>query len=441
MKVWQQKVIVPIFSRTYLATAISEISKSEGKIIKLRGWIAKKRTLKGKIFLVLRDSTGLVQTITDDKSKAYKTAEKITTESSAFIRGKIVKDPRAPGGYEVKVSDIHIVGLAETWPIARDTSAEFLRDIRHLSLRQRKTQLMLKVRAATFAAYHECMTGLGYMEHQSPSFTPTPGESGAETFEVKYFKDKAYLTQTWQLYAESMLPIMEKIYTVAPSFRADKSMTSRHLTEYWHAEVETAWQEFPELLGLMEYIVKFISEKVAKMCKKELIELGQDPKYFAKLPKFKRLKYRDAITELKKDGFKVKFGDDLGTVEEKHLVAKRKIPMFITHYPTKLKAFYMKIDPKDKSVVFASDLMLPGIGEAIGSAERSTDFKDVKKRLLAAGEDPKVYEWYFDAVSKYGSVPHSGFGLGMERLVMWFTGAESVKDVIAYPRTPTRFAP
>jgi len=178
-KAWQQKVIVPIFSRTYLATAVSEISKSEGKTIKLRGWIAKKRTLKGKIFLVLRDSTGLVQTITEDKSKAYKTAEKITTESSAFIRGKVVKDPRAPGGYEVKVSDIHIVGLAETWPIARDTSAEFLRDIRHLSLRQRKTQLMLKVRAATFAAYHECMTGLGYMEHQSPSFTPTPGESGA----------------------------------------------------------------------------------------------------------------------------------------------------------------------------------------------------------------------------------------------------------------------
>jgi asparaginyl-tRNA synthetase len=300
---------------------------------------------------------------------------------------------------------------------------------------------MLKVRAATFAAYHECMTGLGYMEHQSPSFTPTPGESGAETFEVKYFKDKAYLTQTWQLYAEAMLPIMEKIYTVAPSFRADKSMTSRHLTEYWHAEVETAWQEFPELLGQMEYIVKFIAAKIAKTCRKELIFLGKDPKYFAKLPKFKRIKYREAISELKKGGFKVKFGDDLGTVEEKYLVDKRKIPLFITHYPTKLKAFYMKRDPKDKSAVFASDLMLPGIGETIGSAERSTDFKDVKKRLLAAGEDPKVYEWYFEAVSKYGSVPHSGFGMGMERLIMWFTGAESVKEVIAFPRTPTRFAP
>ena len=434
-------MIAPTFSRTYLATAISDISKSSGKTVRLRGWIAKKRTLKDKVFLLLRDSTGTVQTVTDKKSKAFKTAEKITTESSAFITGKVARDPRAPSGYELKVSKIDIVGLSETWPIARDTSAEFLRDIRHLSIRDQKTQAILKIRSATFGAFHEFMRSIGYQEHQSPSFTPTPGESGAETFEVKYFGKKAYLTQTWQLYAEAMLPIMEKIYTIAPSYRADKSMTARHLTEYWHAEVETAWQHFPELLGQMECLVKYISKKVAKTCRKELLFLGQDPKYFVTLPKFARLKYRKAIEELQKDGFKVKFGDDLGTKEEKHLVAKRKRPLFITHYPTKLKAFYMKRDEKDKSTVLASDLMLPGIGETIGSAERSTDFKDVKLRLKQAGEDSKVYEWYFDAVSRHGAVPHSGFGMGMERLIMWFTGADSVKEVIAFPRTPTRFAP
>lgn len=435
-------MVIPIYSKKYLAKTISEIKSTQysGKKVKLRGWISKKRSLKQKIFLVLRDSTGHIQTVTSSDSKAWKSAEEITTESSCFIEGVVKKDPRAPDGYELIVSKILIVGLAETWPIARDTSSEFLRDIRHLSIRDPKQQAILKIRSGVISGFHEYFRSKGYHEHQSPSFTPTPGESGAETFEVKYFGKKAYLTQTWQLYAEMMLPVLEKIYTMAPSFRADKSMTSRHLTEYWHAEAETAWQEFPELLQTIEECVRYICSKISKEYASEMTLLGSDVKYFSKLPKFKKLKYRAAVEELKKAGFKIKFGDDLGTTEEKYLVDKRKIPLFITHYPTSLKAFYMKRDKKDPDQVLASDLLIPGIGELVGSSERSLDFEDVKKRLRSAGEDPKKYEFYFDS-SRYGKIPHSGFGLGIERLVMWLTGAESVKECIAFPRTPTRFTP
>lgn len=413
----------------------------EGKIAQIHGWVAKKRSHKDRIFLVIRDSSGYIQTVVKSGTAPWKQAEKVTTESSIELSGKVRKDVRAPGGYEIDVIKIEIVGLAEDWPIARDTSPEFLLDIRHLSVRRSKMQARLKIRSTVFAAIHEYFQGLGYYGHQSPTFTPTPGESGAETFEVKYFGKKAYLTQTWQLYAEAMLPALEKIYCIAPSFRAEKSLTARHLTEYWHAEVETAWQHFPELLDLGEGLIQHVAKKVAKERKKELEFLGQDPGYFAKLPKFPKITYKQAVEELQKDGFKVKFGDDLGTKEEKHLVAKRKVPLFITYYPTSLKAFYMKRSPRDKKTVLASDLMLPGVGEVIGGSERSTDFEDIKKRLKAAGEKPELYEWYFEATSKYGSVPHSGFGLGVERLVMWLTGAESIKDCIAFPRTPRRIAP
>lgn len=413
----------------------------DGKVAKIRGWISKKRSHKDRIFLVIRDTSGYIQTVVKGGTKPWSAAEKATTESSVEMSGKIKKDVRAPGGYEMEVIKFDIVGLAQDWPIARDISPDFLLGIRHLSVRRKKLRTILRIRSTVFAAIHEYFRGLGYDEHQSPSFTPTPGESGSETFEVKYFGKKAYLTQTWQLYAEAMLPLMEKIYTIAPSFRAEKSLTARHLTEYWHTEVETAWQTFPQLLDLGEGLIKHVAKVVAKKHKEDLISLGQDPGYFAKLPKFPRITYREAVEELQKDGFKTKFGDDLGTKEEKHLAAKRKLPMYITHYPTKLKAFYMKRDPKDPDVVLASDLMLPGVGEVIGGSERDTDFEDIKKRLKLAGEKPELYEWYFDASSRYGSVPHSGFGMGTERLIMWLTGSESIKDCIAFPRTPRRISP
>lgn len=422
---------------------ISEIlDKSyESKVAKIRGWVAKKRTLKDRIFLVIRDSSGFIQTIVKSGTTPWKEAKKVTTESSIELSGKIRKDVRAPGGYELDVIKLDIVGLAEEWPIARDTSPDFLLDIRHLSIRRKRLQTILKIRSAVFDAYHEYFKSQGYYSHQSPIFTPTPGESGSETFEVKYFKKKAFLTQTWQLYAEAMLPVLEKIYTIAPTFRAEKSLTARHLTEFWMAEVETAWQQFPQMLDQIEDMVRFICKQVATKHKSDIEYLGQDPEYFAKLPKFPRITYKEAISELQKDGFKIKFGDDLGTKEEKYLVAKRKIPLFVTHYPEKIKAFYIKRDPKDPKLVLASDLIFPGIGEVVGSAERSTDFEDIKKRLKAAGEDPKLYEWYLDVVSRYGAVPHSGFGMGTERLIMWLTGSESVKDCIAFPRTPRRIHP
>jgi len=423
---------------------IEDVLKSSqvGKVSKVRGWVARKRSHKDRIFLIIRDSTGIIQTVVKSGTKPWKDAEKVTTESSVQISGKIRKDVRAPGKYELEVIKLEIVGLAEDFPIARDTSPDFLLDIRHLSIRSRKMQAILKIRSTVFGAIHKFFRDLEYYEHQSPIFTPTPCESGAETFELKYFDKKVYLAQSWQLYAEAMLPSLQKIYTMTPAFRADKSMTARHLTEYWTAEVETAWQKFPELLDLAEDLIRHIVKTVVKECKKDMEFLGQDLGYFAELPaKFPRITYKEAIDELRKDKFKVKYGDDLGTVEEKHLVGKRKVPMLITHYPSKIKAFYMKRDPKDSDTVLAVDLMLPGVGEVIGGSERDTDFEDVKKRLKVVGEDVKCYEWYFDAVSRYGAVPHAGFGLGVERLIMWLTGADSIKDCIAFPRTPRRIYP
>jgi len=413
----------------------------EGKSVSIRGWVYRKRDQKELIFLVIRDSSDIIQAVVKKDSKAWKEAEKITIESSCELTGTIREDKRAPTGFELQVTDLKIIGLAERFPISKDVSDEFLLDIRHLSVRSQKLQQVFKIRSTVFTAFREFFLQKGYFETHSPFLTRT-SESGLELFEVDYYGKKVRLAQTWQFYAEAMLPVLEKIFTIAPSFRAEKSKTARHLTEYWHGEMEAAWMELDELAKVCEELISYICQKVAKECAKELKILGRDPEKFARIrPPFPRMTYREALTLLKKDGMSVPFGKDLRTPEEKQITTHFDKPVIVTHYPKAVMAFYKQKDPKDPKVALCLDVLVPETGfEIIGGSVRDLDIAEMKKILKAKGEDPKDYDWYFDT-RRYGAVPHAGFGMGMDRIVQWICGLESIKDAIPFPRTPERVEP
>jgi len=258
---------------------------------------------------------------------------------------------------------------------------------------------------------------------------------------VNYFGKKAYLTQTWQLYAEAAIFALEKIYTIAPSFRAERSSTSRHLTEFWHAEVETAWQPFEELQKQSEELVSFIVQKVLKENRKELEVLGVDTKALEKVkPPFPPLRYKEALGKLADAGMKVPYGKDLRTKEEALLCEMYDKPVIVTHYPKKIKAFYMKQAPDDSDTVLGMDMLVPRVGEIIGGSEREEDIGEIRKKLAAQGEKPEDYGWYIDT-RKYGSIPHSGFGMGIDRVVEWVCGLDSIHEAIGFPRTMDRITP
>ncbi|MEK6923299.1 MAG: asparagine--tRNA ligase [Nanoarchaeota archaeon] len=410
--------------------------EQDGKIVSLRCWIHRKRGQKELIFLILRDSTGQIQAIVKKDTDAWKEAEKITVESSCEITGKIKQDRRAPTGYELQVTKLKIVGLSEAFPIQKDFSEEYLRKVRHLWVRSTKLVPVFKIRSKIFEAIREFYSIKGYHEIQSPSFTKSASEGGSTLFKVDYFGEPAYLTQSWQLYAEALMFGLEKIYCIAPSFRAEKSRTRRHLAEYWHHEMETAWMEFDDLLKFQEELIVFIIWYVLKHCEKDFKDLGRDTSDLKKITApFKRIKYKEALKMLGKS-----WGYDLTDDDERKLVADLGQPIFLTHFPRDMKAFYMKVDSEDKKVVLAADLLIPGVGETTGGSQRIDDEKELKESIKLFKLKPKDYDWYID-LRKYGSVPHSGFGLGMERLVMWLSGTEHIMDTIPFPRTKDRLEP
>lgn len=413
--------------------------KLEGKPVSIRGWVYRARDQKDMAFIILRDSSDIIQCVVKKESvpkKVWEAALKLTMESSCTLSGKIREDKRAPTGFELQVAELEIVGLAERFPITKDKSEEFLRDVRHLWLRSRKETLILEVRSAVFEAIHQFYKERGYFEVQSPSFTGSACEGGSTLFEVKYFDKKAYLTQSWQLYAEAIMFALEKIYCVAPSFRAEKSRTRRHLAEYWHHEMETAWMDFEGLLKFQEEFIVFAAHYVAKKCARQLKELGRDTKELLELKApFARMKYAEAIKKLGQ-----KWGYDLTDEDERKLVAELGKPIFLTHFPREMKAFYMKVDSKDKKTVLGADLLIPGVGEVTGASCRIEDPKELMDSLKLFKLKPADYGWYLD-LRKFGSVPHAGFGLGVERLVMWLAGAEHIFDTIPFPRTMDRLTP
>ena len=427
--------------------------KFDGKKVAVRGWVYRKRGQKELVFLIIRDSSDIIQCIIKKPkpskarlgpakqkvllggSKAWRDAQKITIESSCELKGTLRKDKRAPTGYELQVSDLKIIGLADTYPIAKDLSEEFLRDVRHLWIRSRKITQILKVRGEIFRAIHDFYHQKEYVEFQSPIFTSQACEGGSTLFEVKGFSKKVYLSQSWQLHAEAAIFALEKIYTITPAFRAEKSRTIRHLAEYWTAEAEAAWMDFEGLIKHEEELIMYVVKHVLKTCKKELKALGRDTKDLEQIKTpFKRMTYKEAIKKLGK-----KWGHDLTDKEERKLIAKIGAPVFLTHFPRDMKAFYMK-PAKDPKTVLGVDLLIPGVGEVIGGSERISDEKELLESLKLFKLKKKDYGWYLD-LRKYGSVPHSGYGLGVERLVMWLTGVEHIMDTIAFPRTLYRYYP
>jgi len=420
---------------------ISKAQDYEGKLVKVRGWVYRQRAGKKMAFVVLRDSTGVIQCTFKEDSNGFEKASSISRESSCAITGVVSKDERAPGGFELKATGIEVINLAERFPITKDQSDEFLLDERHLWLRSQKMTAVLKIRSSVFRAIDDFFRQKGYYEFQSPIFTPAAGEGGSTLFEVNYFGKKSYLSQTWQLYAEAAIFSLEKIYTIAPSFRAEKSSTSRHLTEYWHAEMEVAWMKFKELQEEAEELISFICQKVANENEKELRILGRKKEDLKKItPPFPKITYDDALTKLKELGMNVPYGKDLRTLEERKLTELYEKPLIVTHYPKEIKAFYMKESEEDNSKVLGFDMLVKGVGEIIGGSEREERIEVLEKKLKEQGESIDKYKFYLDT-RRYGSVPHSGFGLGVERVVMWLCGLDNIKDAIAFPRTPERDYP
>ncbi len=419
--------------------SISEVldGKQTGKTIGLRGWAHAARKQKEVVFIILRDSSGLIQVAVKD-FKLLKEAEKVGIECSLEISGEVKEDKRAPGGFEVSAKELKIIGHAERWPIARDKSEEFLRGVRHLWIRDPTMTKILKIRSHVFQAIREFYLKRGFYEYQSPIFTKAAVEGGATLFPVKYGAQKGvYLSQSWQLYAEAGIFSLEKIFTLAPSFRAEKSRTIRHLSEYWHHEMEAAWMGFEELLKIQEELILFVVKYVLEKAEKELKELSRDLDELKSLrAPFARITYAEACKKLGK-----KFGDEITDADERKLVEGigRK-PIFLTHFPRDMKAFYMRPDPKDTKVVLAADLLLPSVGETTGGSERIATEKELLDSLKIFKLKKSDYEWYLD-LRKYGSVPHSGYGLGIERLVMWLTGAHHIFDTIPFPRTLDRVTP
>ena len=412
-----------------------------GVPVKLRGWVYRLRRIKDKVFIVLRDSTGIIQVVAD--KGVIEDYRGLGIEASILVEGTIRRDERAPGGFEIAASKVTVVGPSKEFPISRDFSREFLLDVRHLWVRSTKMTAMMKLRSEVFRFIREFFHSRGFYEVQAPMFITAAVEGGATLFEVPYFdRGKVYLTQSSQFYLEALIFSLEKVYTVAPSFRAEKSRTRRHLTEFWHVEAEEAWIHLDELLRLEEELVSYVVKSVLENCSRELKVLGRNTKPLEEVsPPFPRISYDEAIEMLRSKGFQVSWGDDLGADEERALTKEFSKPVFIVGFPTKCKAFYHRSNPRRPEVTLAADLLAPeGYGEIIGGGERIFSEKELIEKIRDFGLRPEDYEWYID-LRRYGSVPHSGFGLGADRLVMWIGGLDHIMDAIPFPRTIRRTYP
>jgi len=423
----------------------------DGKLIEseveIKGWLVNKRSSGGVQFLIVRDGTGFIQaTIHRDEVSdgVFKVADELTQESSVIIRGIVKEDKRAPGGYEIRVKDLQIVHLAERdYPLAKkEHGIDFLMNHRQLWIRSPRQTAILRIRAEVIKACRDFLDGRGFVLTDAPIFTPAAVEGTTTLFEVPYFGEKAYLTQSGQLYVEATIAAFGKVYCFGPTFRAEKSKTPRHLTEFWMVEPEMAFCDFEENLKIQEEMVTYIVKTVLEKRRRELEILKRDVKPLHKVePPFERISYTEAIDMLQKAGFQIQWGEDLGAPHERYISLQFEKPVFVHRYPAKAKAFYMQPDPENPEVVLCADLMAPeGYGEIIGGSQRIHDLKLLEKRIEEFGLPRQAYEWYLD-LRRYGSVPHSGFGLGVERTVMWICKLKHIREAIPFPRTITRIYP
>ncbi len=422
------------------------LSKDQvGKRVQVRGWIYRTRSSGGIVFAVLRDVSGIIQ-VTVKKGivpeKDFEDAQKAGIESSVVIEGEVAEDKRAPGGFEIRASKFQVFGFAEPFPITEYQSTELLLDLRHLWIRSREQTAVAKVKASLLRGARDWFHENDYVEVTPPIITGVAPEDSTTLFQVKYFDRIAYLSQTAQFYLESLIFSLDKVYSLTPSFRAEKSRTPRHLAEYWHLEMEAAWMGNEDNMKVQEELITAMVHNAVAECSDELVSLKRDPATLKKIePPFDRMQYQEAMDDLQKKGYNVSWGSDLGAIEERELTKDRTIPIFVVNYPKELKPFYMRENPDDPRTYKNSDLLAPeGYGEIIGGSERETDNELMLERLREKGESIENYKWYLD-LRKFGSVPHSGFGLGMERIVTWVCKLEHIRDAIPYPRTVARVYP
>jgi len=430
---------------------ISEIKNDEflGKEIRIRGWVYRLRKQKDKSFIIIRDDRGgIIQCVLPSAR-----VPDLTIESSLEVQGILFKDERAKeGGYEIRGNDLKIYSIANNdFPIREYQSTELLLDYRHLTLRTRKMITIAKVRATILEVVRNWFVKNDWMEVTAPTLVKSAVEGGSTLFSVKYFKDEAFLSQSAQLYLEALIFSLGPVWTIGPSFRAEKSRTLRHLAEYLHLEAEAPWISITDLFSIQEKLLVYLVRNLTRERREELEFLNRDIQALNKITEpFDKLSYNQAIDDLCskdikiQDGElfrKIEWGDDLNIDSEKILTKDRINPVFVYGYPLKVKPFYVKEDPEEQGIALTTDLLLPdGFGEVSSGGMREDNIDLLKSRIMKEGLDMNSYSWYLD-LRKYGSVPHGGFGIGIERLVRWLANLEDIKECVLFPRTMARLEP
>ncbi|WP_374722085.1 asparagine--tRNA ligase [Peribacillus tepidiphilus] len=430
-----------------MKTTIAEVHKYVGQQVTIGCWLSNKRS-SGKIaFLQLRDGTGFIQGVVvkaEVDEAVFAKAKSITQESSLYVTGTVREDERSPFGYELAVSNIEIIHESVDYPITpKEHGTDFLMDHRHLWLRSKRQHAVMKIRNEIIRATYEFFNKEGFVKVDPPILTGSAPEGTTELFATKYFDEDAYLSQSGQLYMEAAAMALGKVFSFGPTFRAEKSKTRRHLIEFWMIEPEMAFYQFEDNLIVQENYVSYIVQSVLKNCKLELNTLGRDTSKLENIKApFPRITYDEAIKLLHEKGFDdIQWGDDFGAPHETAIAESFDKPVFITHYPKTIKPFYMQPDPEREEVVLCADLIAPeGYGEIIGGSERIHDYELLKQNIEAHNLDLNAYKWYLE-LRQYGSVPHSGFGLGLERTVAWISGVEHVRETIPFPRLLNRLYP
>ncbi len=425
---------------------ISQSAQYEGQEVTIQGWLYNKRS-SGKVrFLLVRDGSAIIQCVvvkSEVSEDVFEKTDLLTQESSLIVSGKLVADKRSPLGYEMHVSDLQIVQIAKDYPITKkEHGIDFLMDHRHLWIRSKRQHAILRIRHEIINAARQFFNERDFILVDSPIFTPNAAEGTTTLFKTDYFGSPAYLTQSGQLYAEAACMAFGRVYCFGPTFRAEKSKTRRHLTEFWMIEPEVAYFDLEDDMKLAEEFVSHIVQSVLKNRKAELEVLERDTKILENtVPPFPKIHYNEAVEILKKHGVDFPYGDDFGGADETILSEEFDKPVIIHHYPAGVKAFYMKRDPQEPQFALAMDMLAPeGYGEIIGGSQREDDYDTLLQRIREHNLDEKAFEWYLD-LRKYGSVPHAGFGLGIERTVAWITGTKHVRETIPFPRLLQRIYP
>ncbi len=425
---------------------IRDLGQHVGETVTIQGWVEATRGHGKVAFVVVRDGTGVVQGVVLKKAldeATWETCESLTQESVVALTGEVKADDRAPGGFEIGVSGLELGALAEEYPIQpKEHGVEFLLDHRHLWLRSSQQRAGLKVRAEVEQAIHDFLYNNDFVRIDTPILTGSIGEHAGTLFETDYFGEKAYMAQTGQLYVEAACPAFKRVYCFGPTFRAEKSKTRRHLTEFWMVEPEVAFADSEDNMRLQEDFVSYLVERALERCPEELKVLERDTSKLEQVTgPFPRLDYTDAVARLKEKGIEVEWGQDLGATDELALTEDYELPLFVYNYPKQAKAFYMKENPEDTRTVLCNDLLAPeGYGEIIGGSQREDDLDRLRDRIREEKLPEEAYSWYLD-LRRYGTFPHSGFGLGVERTVAWITGKHHIREFIPFPRLMNRLYP